>query len=167
MASGPRLWKLADQRDDTSPFLHGFAPPLYLGPLSDEAAREIARRCGADSAIVEKMEEILRRSGRHPTLLQMLCARVRELGDLDRATESVAADPTVRFFFAVDFDLLTPSERETVLGLARNGVSPSNRLEDVMHLERLGLVRRAGDGRLAIANPIFRQWLLEQADQNV
>jgi DNA-binding winged helix-turn-helix (wHTH) protein len=114
MASGPRLWKLAEQRDDTSPFLHGFAPPLCLGPLRDDAARGLVRQ-GLMQANAGTVEEILRRSGNHPTLLQMLSARTLELGDLERATESVAADPTVRFFFAVDFDLLTPAEREALL----------------------------------------------------
>ena len=113
LASGPRLWKLADQRDDTSPFLHGFAPPLNLGPLRDEAARGLVRQ-GLLHADAGTVEEILRRCGNHPTLLQMLCAKTLELGDLERATESVAADPTVRFFFAVDFDLLTPAEREAL-----------------------------------------------------
>jgi len=168
MASGPRLWKLTEQRDDTSPFLHGFAPPLYLGPLRDEAARglvlqaqgrpETALPAGAGA-----VEEILRRCGNHPTLLQMLCARALELGDLDRATESVAADPTIRFFFAVDFDLLTPAEREAILAIARCETASEARLGDVLPLERLGLLRRSGDGRLEIANPILRQWLREQA----
>jgi DNA-binding winged helix-turn-helix (wHTH) protein len=171
MASGPRLWRLGAQRDDTSPFLHGFAPPLYLGPLGDEAARGLVRQAqgrleamalAGDGAV----EEILRRCGNHPTLLQLLCARALELGDLERATESVAADPTVRFFFAVDFDLLTPAERDVLLTLAR-GASPAARLEDVLPLERLGLVRRTGGGGLEIAHPILRQWLREQADQKV
>lgn len=113
MASGPRLWKLAEQRDDTSPFLHGFAPPLCLGPLRDEAARALVLQ-GLIQADPGTVEEILRQCGNHPTLLQMLCARTLELGDLERAVESVAADPTVRFFFAVDFDLLTPAEREAL-----------------------------------------------------
>ncbi len=167
MASGPRLWKLAEQRDDTSPFLHGFAPPLYLGPLQAEAACGLVGRGSADPAMKEMTEEILRRSGNHPSLLQMLCARVCELGDLERATEAVAADPTIRLFFAVDFDLLTSPEREIVLGLARSEASPASRLEDVMHLERLGLVRRSGEGRMEIANPILRQWLREKADQRL
>jgi DNA-binding winged helix-turn-helix (wHTH) protein len=171
MASGPRLWKLGEQRDETSPFLHGFAPPLYLGPLSDEAAHGLVRQAPgrAEAMVLDgagAVEEILRRCGNHPTLLQMLCARALELGDLDRATESVAADPTVRFFFAVDFDLLTAPEREVLLALAR-GASPAARLEDVQPLERLGLVRRSGEGRLEIAHPILRQWLREQADQRV
>jgi DNA-binding winged helix-turn-helix (wHTH) protein len=163
MASGPRLWKLAEQRDDTSPFLHGFAPPLYLGPLPDEAARRLVGRMqGAAAADDGTVGEILRRCGNHPSLLQMLCARAAELGDLERATEAVAADPTVRFFFAVDFDLLTLPERETLVALARSEASFETRLEDVLHLERLGLARRSAEGRLEVANPILRQWLRDQ-----
>src|SRR5439155_9264743 len=105
----------AEQRDDTSPFLHGFAPPLYLGPLHDEAARGLVRQGG--SAV--GTDEILRRCGNHPSVLQLFCARAAELGDLDRAAESVAADPTLRFFFAMDFDLLLPVEQEAVLAVAR------------------------------------------------
>jgi DNA-binding winged helix-turn-helix (wHTH) protein len=122
IASGPRLWKLAEQRDDTSPFLHGFAPPLYLGPLDDEAARRLVRQ-GPLAAADGTIEEILRRCGNHPSLLQMLCARLCDLADLadpdglERATAAVAADPTVRFFFAVDFDLLTPPERAALLAV--------------------------------------------------
>lgn len=167
MASGPRLWKLAEQRDDTSPFLHGFAPPLYLGPLPDEAARRLVGQmqgtgAGAIADDDGTVAEILRRCGNHPTLLQMFCARARELGDLERATESIAADPTIRFFFAVDFDLLTPIERETLVALARSEAPFETRLEDVLHLERLGLMRRSGEGRLEIGNPILRQWLRSQ-----
>lgn len=113
LASGPRLWKLADQRDDTSPFLHGFAPPLGLGPLRDDAARALVRE-GLIQADAGTIDEILRQCGNHPILLQMLCARILELGGLERATESVAADPTIRFLFSVDFDLLTPAEREAL-----------------------------------------------------
>jgi DNA-binding winged helix-turn-helix (wHTH) protein len=164
IASGPRLWKLADQRDDTSPFLHGFAPPLYLGPLQDDAARRLVGQ-GALGGDDGKIETILRASGNHPTLLQMLCARACELGDLERAIASVAADPTVRYFFAVDFDLLTPHEQETALALVREAdraaaLDPAA----LLHLERLGWVRRPGEGRMEIANPILRQWLGDQID---
>ena len=160
IASGPRLWKLAEQRDDTSPFLHGFAPPLHLGPLRDEAARGLVRQMDAEDETVEK---ILRSCGNHPSLLQMLCARTLELGDLERAIESVADDPTVRFFFAVDFDLLTPGEQEAALSVARREAcrDPAG----LSHLERLGWVRRSGEGGVEIASQILRRWLEEKADQ--
>jgi DNA-binding winged helix-turn-helix (wHTH) protein len=159
IASGPRLWKLAEQRDDTSPFLHGFAPPLYLGPLHDDAARALVRRCAGDAATVD---EILRRCGNHPSVLQLFCARFAELSDLERATESVAADATLHFFFAVDFDLLQLVEQELVLSLVR-GTSVRCDEAILLHLERLGWLRRNGDIR-EIASPILRQWLLALKD---
>lgn len=158
MASGPRLWKLAEQRDDTSPFLHGFAPPLYLGPLRDEAARKlVGRACAFDDG---RIERVLRSCGNHPSLLQMVCARACETGDLERALESVATDPTIRYFFAVDFDLLTPAEQEVALALARSetGLDPAA----LLHLERLGWAHRSAAGGMEIASPILRQWLLDQ-----
>jgi len=174
MASGPRLWRLAEQRDDTSPFLHGFAPPLHLGPLPEEAARALVLRGRFDEITTS---ELVRRSGRHPSLLQLLCLRTLELGDLERATESVLADPTVRHFFAVDFDLLTPREREVAVALARaerperEGIVENPRFDPTLpaegiraakhQLERLGLLRRDGGGRSFIGCPLFASWLRE------
>jgi DNA-binding winged helix-turn-helix (wHTH) protein len=158
IASGPRLWKLAEQRDDTSPFLHGFAPPLYLGAFDDAAARALVRRSVADSGPID---EILGRCGNHPSVLQLFCARYAELGDLERATQAVAADPTLCFLFSVDFDLLLPAEREAVLALARGGTAPPEDDAIVSHLERLGWVRRHS-GAATIASPILRRWLRSQ-----
>ena len=173
LASSSRLWKLAEQRDDTSPFLHGFAPPLYLGPLDDGAARRLAVQgwppegAGEEEGVVA---EILRRSGNHPSLLQLLSSRYAELGNLDAATESVVADPTVELFLSTDLDLLSDFER-TVLERAAaepSGVSTDELFEgasamdgraSLLHLERLGLLGRAIDGRQAVASEIFRLWL--------
>ena len=41
MASTIRLWALADERGDTSPFLHGFSPPLYIHNLADDEAESL------------------------------------------------------------------------------------------------------------------------------
>ncbi len=41
LASTIRLWALAKQRPDTSPFLHGFSPPLYIRGLDDDEARAL------------------------------------------------------------------------------------------------------------------------------
>jgi len=38
LASTIRLWRLAEQSSDTSPFLHGFTPALYLATLTGEEA---------------------------------------------------------------------------------------------------------------------------------
>jgi len=178
IASGPRLWQLAEQRDDTSPFLHGFAPPLYVGPLRDHAASDLVRQAQARGGEridePETATEIARRCGNHPHLLQMLATRTLELGDLEQATEAVVADRTARFFFAVDFDLLTPAERDILLSLARSSTAaapvaiepeelgleqrPLELGSRLLHLEGLGMVRREGS-RVAIAHPILHRWL--------
>ena len=41
LASTIRLWALAELREDTSPFLHGFTPPLYIERFSDEEAQAL------------------------------------------------------------------------------------------------------------------------------
>ena len=41
LASTIRLWALAEHKEDTSPFLHGFTPPLYIERFSDEEARSL------------------------------------------------------------------------------------------------------------------------------
>jgi hypothetical protein len=165
MASGPRLWQLAELRDDTSPFLHGFAPPLYLGLLDDESARSLVRRGGLGEGTPASgiADAILRSAGGHPALLQLLSARAAELGDLGRATESVAADPTLRLLFAVDFDLLAPSEREILLALAHGEPSETrdDNASEIQHLEKLGFVRRSPSG-LAVASPLRQRWLVER-----
>jgi DNA-binding winged helix-turn-helix (wHTH) protein len=158
IASGPRLWKLAEQRDDTSPFLHGFAPPLYLGPFDDAAARVLVHRSVSDTGPID---EILGRCGNHPSVLQLFCARFAELGDLERATSAVAADPTLCFLFSVDFDLLLPVEQEALLALARGEMPPAGGAAAAAHLERLGWVRRSV-GTREIASPVLLHWLRSQ-----
>jgi hypothetical protein len=73
----------------------------------------------------------------------------------------VAADPTLRFFFAVDFDLLLPIEQELVMAIARGETRLPDDDAALLHLERLGWVRRT-PARREIASPILRQWLLSQ-----
>ena len=44
LASTIRLWRLAEQSGDTSPFLHGFTPALYLATLTGEEALALVRQ---------------------------------------------------------------------------------------------------------------------------
>ena len=44
LASSSRLWQLAEAGEDTSPFLDGFTPPLYIGTLSDDEAGDVIRQ---------------------------------------------------------------------------------------------------------------------------
>ena len=105
LASTVRLWELAVQSSDTSPFLHGFTPPLYIGPLEDEAARRLVRQSHLPAAAQpnvssEDLETIRERCDNQPYLLQLLSKRFAETGDLEEATERVAADRMVSHFFS-------------------------------------------------------------------
>lgn len=177
LASSSRLWRLSDRDADTSPFLHGFAPPLYLGCLDESAARRLVLGSGAADVATpgtgldgETVGEIVRLSGGHPFLLQLLGTRYWQLGDLDRAAEAVAADASVHRFFEVDLGLLSASERELARALAGRAegareqeldlaAPPAAVAAGLLHLERLGVVRRHPDARLEIRGPIFRRWL--------
>lgn len=176
LAGGSGLWRLASADGDTSPFLHGFAPPLYLGALEEDAAAELVRQRQAPSRAggeaVERVAEALAACGNHPFLLQLLCTRWIELGDLAAAAAAVAADAGVRHLFAVDFELLSPLERAMAVDIAHaSEVAPvaasslpgpaPEVAASLLHLERLGVLRRE-DGAVRVRGAILAAWLRER-----
>ena len=181
LASSIRLWALAEQRDDTSPFLHGFTPPLYIQTLRDDAARALIRQSQlpADSrpAFDDASVELIRdRCDNHPYLIQLVCKRCLELGDLEEACEEVATDRMVSYFFSIDFEMLSEDERDIVRLIARQTASSSKSIQQDLdkasgslagglhRLEHLGFIRRDGDRRFVLANHFFRRWLEEEDD---
>ncbi len=172
MASGARLWRLAEGTYDTSPFLHGFAPPAYVGSLDELAATHLVRQAlAADPDIAEAIVlQIVRLCGHHPYLLQLLCAQLRQLGGslddigvLDTAADAVGADATTRSLFSVDYGLLAEGEREILASLA-DGAEPPEGPETaagLFHLQRLGVIRGLTGQCFEIASPIFARWLYE------
>ncbi len=180
LASSIRLWHLAERREDTSPFLHGFLPPLYIRRLSAEESRSLIRQEHLPAARRPRfepaeVEEIRRRCDDHPQLVQLLARRCLELGSLSAACEDVAADPTVDHLFAVDFDTVSGAERRILLWVAERGPAASSALRDrleigsgtlggsLQRLESLGLLRRDDERRYAVAGDFFRHWLRERA----
>jgi DNA-binding winged helix-turn-helix (wHTH) protein len=175
LAASARLWSLADLKDDTSPFLHGFTPPLHLGPLRPEEARAVAEQSqlprGSRPQLVSAVvDEICRECGRHPYLLQLLCRRVTEVGDLRRAAEEIGAEPTVGMLFAVDLETLSAHERCIVQALARGplgrgqlaaalGGEPASLAGVLFSLERMGVLGRTSDNCYELANKLFARWL--------
>jgi DNA-binding winged helix-turn-helix (wHTH) protein len=180
LASSNRLWLLAGTDADTSPFLDGFTPPLYLGALNDEDARALARqdklapgsRPGFDADTVER---ICRECGNHPYLIQLLCRRTLDRGDLDVAIQEVARDRAVGFFFAVDLELLDDSERAILRTLAEQPGITEREIQEVLTdcaadvpsrlstLQNLGLVARDAADHLRVRNGFLRGWLAENA----
>ena len=176
LASSIRLWALAEQRGDTSPFLHGFTPPLYIDTLRDDEARSLIRQTqlAAESrpAFDDATVELIRaRCGNHPYLIQLVCKRALELADLEEAFEQVASDSMVSFFFSVDFELLSETERRVIATIAEQSAASSKTIQTSLtlesaavtgglhRLERLGFIRRDADRRFYLVNQFFSRWL--------
>lgn len=163
LAASPRLWALAEQSEDTSPFLHGFTPPVHLGPLAHDDARALvlqsqlpaeARPC-LEPAMVERA---LALCGGHPYLLALMGVRLAARGDLEAAVAEVEADPTLAHLFAVDLSLLAAEEAALLARLAGGGDGEPAGVMATYQLERLGLVRRVDD-RPVVGNHFLERWL--------
>jgi hypothetical protein len=179
LASTIRLWELSGQESDTSPFLHGFAPPLYIARLTDDEARALVRQSKLPSdsqprILDADVETIRSRCDNHPYLMQLVAKRTLEIGDVEEALETVAGDRMVSFFFAVDFEMLSTGERSILRSIAETTTANSNSIQDhlgfsqeqmnaALHrLENLGYVRRNAERRYELANWFFRSWFKEQ-----
>jgi len=176
LASTIRLWALADHTNDTSPFLHGFTPPVYIDRLTDDEARSLVsqshlnpgQRPGIDD---ETMAGILEHCDNHPYLLQLVCKRLAETGDLAEAIDQVATDRMVSYFFSVDFDMLAETEQRIVRmiadapGISRDAIGESMAIQadelngSLRQLVNLGFIRRDADDGFALANYFFDRWL--------
>lgn len=181
LASTIRLWSLAEQKEDTSPFLHGFTPPLYIERLTDAEARSLIEqshlgpeeRPSFADGVVEAIRE---HCNNHPYLVQLVCKRYLEAGGLEEAIEQVATDRMVSYFFSVDFDMLSDTEREIIQALVESPEATFDSiqaevslgydaLQGALHrLENLGFIRRNEEHHVVLANYYFRRWLRQMQD---
>jgi DNA-binding winged helix-turn-helix (wHTH) protein len=176
LASTIRLWALAGQADDTSPFLHGFTPPIYIDRLTDDEARSLVSQSQLQPEERPEIDEdtvtgILEHCDNHPYLMQLVCKRFVETGRLDDAVDQVATDRMVSYFFSVDFDMLTTTEQciiRTIAdtsGITREGISErmSIRADErdgyLRQLVSLGFIRHESNDGFALANYFFQRWL--------
>jgi hypothetical protein len=180
LTSSVRLCELAEQRDDTSPFLHGFSPPLYISGLSDGEALSLVRQDHGDASYVPEIEEadatkICRRCDNHPYLIQLVCKRFLELGDLEEACRQVATDRMINYFFSVDFEMLSATEKTVLRLIAEQGSATDASLHAVMQadtadrddalqrLENLGFIGRDKDRNYVLPSFFLRRWLEDLA----
>lgn len=181
LASTIRLWALAEHKEDTSPFLHGFTPPLYIERLTDAEARSLIEQSHlgpeerpqlADGIV----EEIREHCNNHPYLVQLVCKRYLESGGLEEATERVATDRMVSYFFSVDFDMLSDTERQIIQAVVGSPEATFNSIQEELslgsdalegtlaRLENLGFIRRDEEQHVVLANYYFRRWLQQMQD---
>lgn len=181
LASTIRLWALAEHKEDTSPFLHGFTPPLYIERLTDAETRALIEQSQlgpeerpqlADGVV----EEIREHCNNHPYLVQLVCKRYLETGGLEEATDRVATDRMVSYFFSVDFDMLSDTERQIVQVMVGSPEATFNSIQEELslgfdalegtlaRLENLGFIRRNEEQQVVLANYFFRRWLQQMRD---
>ncbi len=148
----------------TSPFLHGFAPPLYLSPLLEA---EIQPLLAQASFSLETRKELYQRSGGHPFVLQLLAKRALEYNGVAEAYEHLQHDETLHNFFTVDFNTLSPEEKLLLQQCAQSeGVSLSmtantNARMALQTLLALGLVCER-ENAFHLRLPLFKDWLHRQ-----
>jgi len=184
LASTIRLWALAEQKVDTSPFLHGFTPPLYIERFSDDEARSLIEQ--SHLGVQERpqfadgvVEAIRDRCDNHPYLVQLVCKRYLETGNLEEAIEQVATDRMVSYFFSVDFEMLSESEGDIIRIVARQTAATNDSIREqtslgadslegtLRRLENLGFIRSNMERQFALANYFFQRWLKEMHDHTI
>ena len=168
LTSTKRLARIDERTDyDTSPFLQGFIPPLYLTPLELDEARGLLQR-GQFAA--QDVQLIMERTANHPFLLQLIASRLFESQDLAGTLDQVAADEMVANFFSVDFQTLEQEERALLESVAREGPRTDKELarvvaaseeavEPVLYgLRMMGYLSQDGPAS-RIGNWFFERWL--------
>jgi hypothetical protein len=180
LASTIRLWALADHKEDTSPFLHGFAPPLYIERFSDEEARSLIEQSHLDPGQRPQFADgvvgtIQGSCDNHPYLVQLVCKRYFETGGLEEAIEQVATDRMVSYFFSVDFEMLSEADGNIIRIIARQSEATSDSIREecslgpdvleggLRRLEDLGFIHGGKERRFELANYFFRRWLQSMA----
>jgi hypothetical protein len=176
LTSSIRLCELSEQRDDTSPFLHGFSPPLYISRLSGDEGLSLVRQDRSTQPSPPEIEEeeareICRRCDNHPYLIQLVCKRRLETGDLEEACRQVANDRMISYFFSVDFEMLSATEKTVLRLIAEQGAATDESIHQVMQtdtadrddalqrLENLGFIGRDAERKYVLPSPFFRRWL--------
>ncbi len=158
---------------NTSPFLSGFVPPVYLPLLEEPEARRLIQQWPFSEEVVQA---VLAKTDRHPYLIQLVCRRLVEVGDLGQVVEEVVHDDMISHFFSVDFQYLQDAERTLLLHVLQSRALSLRQLETLMQvpapriiqmlfeLSQLGMVNQV-DGEYGIANYFFEQWLWREKER--
>jgi tRNA A-37 threonylcarbamoyl transferase component Bud32/AAA+ ATPase superfamily predicted ATPase len=157
----------------TSPFLFGFVPPIFLNRLEDAEARRLIGLGNFEKAVVE---QIMQATNNHPYLLQLVCRRLFETNNFDSVVEEMTADDMIGRFFAVDFENLDAKEKEILLHILQNssvtleelrvGVNeaPEKLINRLYQLVQLGAIKQERK-QYKIANYFFEAWLQREKEK--
>ena len=158
---------------ETSPFLHGFIPPLYLKSLEDTEAERLIGRGEFDPPLVR---EIMTKCNNHPYLIQLFCKRLFDNRNLELVIHEMIDDDMIAHFFKVDFDYLEDQEKIILWHILsaeqispedlqkKTGIRFDNLAKLLYGLIQLGYLWR-GNGEVRISNYFFEKWLKREEDQ--
>lgn len=146
---------------ETSPFLHGFTPPLYLPPLRENECQALLRQGGFSEPL---QAELYRLSGGHPFLIQVLAKRMLEFDDLEEAFSSVQHDDALLNFFRVDYQTLQPAEQVLLRRCAQGDLASSETTTNTVSRTALQTLRALGlllekNGSVHLRSPLLKTWL--------
>lgn len=146
---------------ETSPFLHGFTPPLYLPPLQENECQALLRQGGFSEPL---QAELYRLSGGHPFLIQVLAKRMLEFDDLEEAFSSMQHDDALLNFFRVDYQALQPVEQALLRRCAQSDLASSETTTNTVSRTALQTLRALGllleqDGKPHLRSPLLKTWL--------
>lgn len=168
----------------TSPFLFGFNL-VNLWNLDVEATQSlICQTQGEGRVQVDPgvMQDVIELTNCHPYLTQFLCHRLfvsdaEETGYLRPVeTEDLQADHLLAGFLQIDYDHLSPTERQILLAVSRRGVvteqnllsdldisSPASLERFLYGMHKLGYLRQIAGG-WSVGNEFLRFWVQENQD---
>lgn len=146
---------------ETSPFLHGFTPPLYLPPLRENECQALLRQGGFSEPL---QAELYRLSGGHPFLIQVLAKRMLEFDDLEEAFSSMQHDDALLSFFRVDYQTLQPVEQALLRRCAQSDLASSETATNTVSRTALQTLRALGlllekNGSVLLRSPLLKTWL--------
>lgn len=162
VAATRRLARLETlEATETSPFLHGFTPPLYLPPLQENECQALLRQGGFSEPL---QAELYRLSGGHPFLIQVLAKRTLEFDDLEEAFSSMQHDDALLNFFRVDYQALQPVEQALLRRCAQSDLASSETTTNTVSRTALQTLRALGllleqDGKPHLRSPLLKTWL--------
>ena len=153
-----------------SPFLSGFAL-RYLGPLSPEDASALLCQAQGPTPVAVAdglLSHLLRLTGGHSLLLQLLGERLYEDGQLRPPTKGdltgILDQMGKTGIFPQDFAALSEPERAILRAVSSGQPLPADTDSAYLHgLIALGVLRCERD-KYAIDNDFFARWLRERAD---
>jgi|GEM_PF-2955628 len=148
-------------------FLQTLMPPDYLLPFTAQESAPLIQRLKGE---VGQLEAVFALVGGLPFILQMLCYYIWETGSMSEAVQNISSQQLLDLFFRDDLRFLDDCDNDIIRLVYQNEpvsekrlvscfpLSPAELNRRISTLYRLGLIREAPEGQLALSNHFLREW---------